>query len=112
MTVMASPLACLSGQKQLLEQLPSKLRVLLPEDVGGTVVSLWNVRELCSVHVLARYDKLLTSWKYTRLSPVSLQKTLARIHQNSDSILIIIWNILVTLSGVTPAEYVRGSSHK
>ena len=27
-------------KKQLLEQLPSKLRVLLPEDVGGTVVSL------------------------------------------------------------------------
>ena len=31
-------------KKQLLQQLPSKLRVLVPENIGDTVVSLWNVR--------------------------------------------------------------------
>lgn len=30
-------------RKQLIEKLPSKLRVLLPEEVGGSVISLWNV---------------------------------------------------------------------
>ena len=35
-------------KKQLLQQLPSKLRILLPDDFVGTVVSLWNVSQrLC-----------------------------------------------------------------
>ena len=57
-TVMGSPLESISGQlfqagikKQLLQQLPLKLRILLPENVGDTVVSLWNVSIIIAIDV-------------------------------------------------------------
>ena len=38
-------------KKQLLQQLPSKLHILLPENVGDTVVSLWNVSIIIAIDV-------------------------------------------------------------
>ena len=56
-------------KKQLLQQFPSKLRVLLPDDIGGTVVSLWNVSKelVCIVCTSnANQNKCRISRKYIK----------------------------------------------